>query len=319
MQKATVLNDLLSNLLNEVQDLVAALVVDLEGLIIAQQSVPGFNEEIIGAIMTILEQTLSKIKRYTETSFGSGTFDTNEFRLFYLELGSITPGLFVLVADPYANIEEFVSYSYIVAEKVSLILNNQETSTNLPTFKSGEILIPNHIKDPSNGKVVLNKYLLIGPERVGKSSLLNMYTKGDFIEKYKPTIGVSYVEKQLQITNRINVCLFVFEMGGLRSFMKIRRFFYKNSRAVIILFDYSREETLEQINEFIEEAHYFLKNQDVSYIIVGNKIDLIEDRETIRNKAMEIAKKYNCTFFETSAYTGEGLDEFFTHLASNYI
>ena len=85
MSKSTLLNTILSNLLKAVPDLTAALVVDVEGLMIAQQSVKGFDEEIIGAIMDMLEQTISKIKRFAEISFGSGTFDTNEFRLFYLD------------------------------------------------------------------------------------------------------------------------------------------------------------------------------------------------------------------------------------------
>ena len=68
------LNDLLANLLKEVTDLLAALIIDQEGLIIAQQSVQGFDEEIIGAIMSIIEETIKKIKKFTKTSFGSGTF-----------------------------------------------------------------------------------------------------------------------------------------------------------------------------------------------------------------------------------------------------
>ena len=104
MSLSSTLEQLLSNLLNEARELSAVLVLDLDGLIIAQQSVKGFDEELIGAIMTILEQTITKIRRYAETSFGSGTFDTNEFQLFYLELRKVTPAIFVLVADPYSNI-----------------------------------------------------------------------------------------------------------------------------------------------------------------------------------------------------------------------
>ena len=86
MSRLTILEDLLSNLLDEAGDLSAALVVDLDGLIIAKRSIGGFDEELIGAIMGILEQTINRIKMYTETSFGSGTLDTNEFQLFYVEL-----------------------------------------------------------------------------------------------------------------------------------------------------------------------------------------------------------------------------------------
>lgn len=57
MSRLTILEELLSNLLNEAKDLFAALVVDLDGLIIAKKSNGGFDEDLIGAIMGILEQS----------------------------------------------------------------------------------------------------------------------------------------------------------------------------------------------------------------------------------------------------------------------
>lgn len=84
MLRVTLLDELLTNFLNEVEDLVAVLIVDLDGLIIARQAVKNFDDEIIGAIMSVLEGALNKIKRFADTTYGSGTFDTNEFRLFYL-------------------------------------------------------------------------------------------------------------------------------------------------------------------------------------------------------------------------------------------
>ena len=59
MSRITQLEELLSNMLNETQDLSAALVVDLDGLVIAKKSIGGFDEELIGAIMGILEQTIN--------------------------------------------------------------------------------------------------------------------------------------------------------------------------------------------------------------------------------------------------------------------
>ena len=135
MVNSPLLNELLSNFLNEIPELIAALVIDLDGLIIAERSIKEFNEELIGVIVSVIEQNVSKIKRFTDTSLGSGTLDTSEFRLFYVELGKLTPALFVLVFDLYSNLDNVVPYSYIVAENVSKVLNNQEVSTHLPKLK----------------------------------------------------------------------------------------------------------------------------------------------------------------------------------------
>ncbi|TXT61583.1 MAG: Small GTP-binding domain protein [Promethearchaeota archaeon] len=316
MLQINILDQLLENFLSKVPELSAVLVVDLDGLIIAQKSVKGFDEEIIGAIMSILEQTISKIKRFAETSYGSGTFDTNEFRLFYLELGG---ALFVLVADPYSDIEKFIPYSYLVAEKVSLLLNNRDPSISLPELnKAGH-----GIKKPKNGsldnKVIFNQILLIGSRKVGKSSLLSMYIKGEPVENYKPTIGASFIEKDLKLTNRIKLKFYIFDLSGIKAFAKVRRFLYPQTDAVIFLFDYTNEESLTQVTEWIEEARHFIKEKDIPYVLAGNKIDLVEDRASLRGEAQKLADQYNCAFFEISALTGQGVDELFTHLISGFM
>jgi len=44
------------------------------------------------------------------------------------------------------------------------------------------------------------------------------------------------------------------------------------------------------------------------FAIIGNKIDLIgENREPVISKGKEYAKKYNVSFYVTSAKTGEGV------------
>lgn len=318
MSKVSTLEEILTNVLHEVKNLIAALVVDLDGLIIARSSLKGLDEELIGAIMAILDQTISKIKRYAETSFGSGTFDTNDFQLFYMELGTGTPAIFVLVADHLSQMDKFIPYTYIVAEKISLILNNHETSLKIPKLDTnGELILPAEV----SGKNNVRKIVIVGPEAVGKSTLSKMYCNANFSENgaYKPTIGISIKEKELQISRNMNLMLYLLDLSGLKSFVKIRRFYYKYSNAVLIIFDYTKITTFNKISDWIEESRNFIKNKSIPLILIGNKIDLVENREELKSKARQLAEQYNFPFFETSALTGEGIDELFTYLISNLI
>lgn len=314
----SLLNDLLSELLKEVPDLLAALIIDLNGYVLTKQSDENFNEDIIGSIMSVVEPTINKIKKYAETSFGSGTFDTDKFRLFYLELGGRIPALFVLVSDPYSNIDNFVPYYYIVAEKISLLLNNRETSIKIPKLlEDGRIELKRE-SESGISQNILNQIFMVGPEKVGKSSLLEMYVNGNYIEEYKPTIGLSIIRKELQVTKRMKMSFIIFDMGGLKNFVKVRKFYYKilTPKAVLVMFDYSNRKTLSSINEYIEEARYFINDEEVPFVLIGNKIDKVEDREELKKEAEEIAEQYNCFFYETSALTGQGIDELFMHIAS---
>ena len=317
MSKLIVLEDMLSDLINETQGLLAAIILDLDGLIIAKQSIKGFDEELIGAIMSILDQTINRIRRYTETSFGCGTFSTNEFQLFYVELRKVTPAIFVLIGDLYSNMEQIVPYAYLTAEKISLILNNQESPINIPKLNENGQLIFNSNNNSYFAKKNIRKIVVVGPELTGKSALVRMYSMGTFDDNYKPTIGISIIKKKLQISKNYNLLLYLLDLGGIKSFVKIRKFYYTYSSAVLILFDYSRPETFSNIIDWIREAQQFVKDKSIPIVLVGNKIDLAMNHEDVKTKAHDLAEQYNFPVFETSALTGEGIDELFSYLISS--
>jgi GTPase SAR1 family protein len=50
---------------------------------------------------------------------------------------------------------------------------------------------------------------------------------------------------------------------------------------------------------------------DVDILIIGNKLDLIEDRKVSSEEGEQIAKQLNYPFLETSAKTGKNVNESF--------
>jgi small GTP-binding protein len=316
VSKTNLLNELLNNLVKEIKDLIAVLIVDSNGLIMAQQSNKGFKEEIFEVIISIVEENLEKMKKYAEISLGSGTIHMNEYQLFYVEMGINNQGLFVMVTDPYSNLNDFIPYSYLVAEKASNILNNIETSIELPKINgNGNIIFDDHSSSFSKP----NKIVIIGSDSVGKTSLVDMYLKGKTGNNYIPTIGLSVNKRSFEITKNMSIDFQIFDMGGLKSFKKVRKYYYQDAKVVIILFDYSKLTTLENINEWIEEARNFIKTPKTNYYLVGNKIDLINDRESIQSSALDLSYRNNFSYYETSAFTGEGVDELFTSCISNLL
>ena len=317
MSKLAVLEEILSDLIYETQGLLATIILDLNGLVIAKQSIRGFDEEIIGTIMSILDQTINRIRKYAETSFGCGTFSTNEFQLCFVELSKVTPAIFVLIGDPYSNIDQIIPYAYLTAEKISLVLNNQESISKIPKLnENGQLIFKPKNKTLYN-KNNQSKIVVVGPESAGKSALVRMYCMGTYDETYKPTIGISIIEKKLQISKNYNLLLYLLDLGGIKSFAKVRKYYYNYSNAVLILFDYSRIDTFNNIIDWIKETHQFIKDKSIPIVLIGNKIDLAMDREEVRTRANNLAEEYDFPFFETSALTGEGIDEVFSYLISN--
>lgn len=56
-------------------------------------------------------------------------------------------------------------------------------------------------------KFPLFKFIIIGESGVGKSCLLQRYTKDDFTGDYNVTIGVEFSSKQVQVDNNTTIKL----------------------------------------------------------------------------------------------------------------
>ena len=77
-------------------------------------------------------------------------------------------------------------------------------------------------------------------------------------------------------------------------------------------------ETFEKIPNWIEESSK--KLQDVPYILVGNKLDLEIDRMVSHKEGDKLAKKVGAfAYIETSAKTGQNLEQLFTLLTNKML
>jgi len=75
----------------------------------------------------------------------------------------------------------------------------------------------------------------------------------------------------------------------------------------------TRKDTFENIKLWHEETIEISK--DIALILVGNKIDLEDSRVVSTAEGEELAKKLNLGYVETSAKTGENIEDAFRMLA----
>lgn len=155
------------------------------------------------------------------------------------------------------------------------------------------------------------KITLFGPGGVGKTSLLLRYIKDYFSDDLKKTIGSNFLIKDVDIDGK-NVRLLLWDIGGQPQFHKLRTIYFKGSNGALGVFDLSSNQTLLKIPGWISSIKKTVK-KSIPMILLGNKLDLKRDID--REEAEDLSKRLNCEYMETSAKTGENVEQAFEAIA----
>ncbi|MHA2246216.1 MAG: Rab family GTPase [Candidatus Hodarchaeales archaeon] len=165
------------------------------------------------------------------------------------------------------------------------------------------------------------KIALIGDGAVGKTSIRRRYMGGGFNGDFLTTMGADFAYLKIKIDNH-EIDWQIWDLAGQPAFRNVMKAYFKGSMGALAVYDVSQAKTLEEINSWIQEAQYHAKTfSELPVVLIGNKIDL---RDEIPNCLKTIdgfikAKSLNADFIETSAKTGENIEEAFTKLAHKII
>ena len=155
----------------------------------------------------------------------------------------------------------------------------------------------------------LLKFIVIGDSSVGKSNILSKFKNNKFDEKSKPSIGVQFIAKNVVIDNT-TFRLQIWDTAGQESFRAMTKIYYKNSSCAFIVYDITEKESFNHIGSWIDECKK-VAPESILFVLIGNKNDLIESREVSYDEGLKISQKYNMLFFETSAKSGENIENIF--------
>ena len=160
------------------------------------------------------------------------------------------------------------------------------------------------------------KILLIGDSTVGKTSILFRYINDEFPECYMSTIGVEYKIKAL-IINGKKVNLRIWDTSGQERYRSITQNFYRNANGILFVFDITNKESFNNIKIWLTDSENC--ETKVTKILIGNKIDLKDERKVDMEAIEKFAEKKEMKYFETSAKEGINIDEIFRELAEQIL
>ena len=161
------------------------------------------------------------------------------------------------------------------------------------------------------------KILILGDATVGKTSILVRYIDNKFEKDSLATLGVDVKYKYVTLDNK-KIRMNIWDTAGQDRFRNIAKNYFKGANAVIFVFDVNNKNTLDKIKFWIDNVKEN-SSEDLIEVIVGNKIDIEGKHEVTKEEMESLGEKTGMETFETSAKTGEGINEVFTYLVNQLI
>ena len=161
----------------------------------------------------------------------------------------------------------------------------------------------------------LIKYKVFGPKNSGRKSLVFRYTQKAFKNEEVPTFNIDFMVKMLN-KNGKKYQIKVFrpktdeEMGSKE--------YLKGIKMVMYIFDITNEDS---INHFRKNVEKIFENADKNAFkyVIGNKIDLEDQRKIKEEEAKALCDKYKYVYREISCKSGKNINEVFEEIFEQYI
>ena len=157
------------------------------------------------------------------------------------------------------------------------------------------------------------KVIIAGSKAVGKTSLIRRYCTGVFSMDTLSTIGVDFMVKKITVDG-VEIHFSLWDFAGEEKFRTLFPAYCSGASGAVLLFSCIDEKTYDDLNNWLNLVNN--SSNDIVKILVASKIDL-EDKRIISNeKAKEFKTKNNLdVYLETSAKTGQNVEEVFSELA----
>ncbi|BAZ05741.1 Rab family GTPase [Calothrix sp. NIES-3974] len=155
------------------------------------------------------------------------------------------------------------------------------------------------------------KVCMVGAFATGKTSLIARFVRSIFSENYQTTVGVK-IDKKTVFTHGKELNLILWDLYGEDEFQKVHTSYLRGSSGYLLVVDGTRHNTLDVAFALKQRVEDSLGN--IPFVMVLNKADLVDEWD-IENEEIEQLTKQGWIVIQTSAKTGDGVEEVFQTLA----
>ncbi|RWS12449.1 ras-related protein Ral-A-like isoform X2 [Dinothrombium tinctorium] len=159
---------------------------------------------------------------------------------------------------------------------------------------------------------VLLKVIMVGSGGVGKSALTLQFMYDEFVEDYEPTKADSYRKKVLLDNEEVQID--ILDTAGQEDYAAIRDNYFRSGEGFLCVFSITEHESFSATHEFREQILRVKGDENIPFLLVGNKADLEEKRRVTFEEAQKLADQWKVPYIETSAKTRSNVDRIFFDL-----
>ena len=138
------------------------------------------------------------------------------------------------------------------------------------------------------------KIAVIGDSQVGKTTLMDKFTKSSISRDYGKSIGVKVSTYEREIEGNMIRLLF-WDIAGSDEYLFFHPQIFKETRAVLIVFSLEDNKLgKESYNHILKWYREVLKNcGEIPIYIIANKVDLVDENKLDVSKIKKLVAEYN--------------------------
>jgi GTPase KRas protein len=156
------------------------------------------------------------------------------------------------------------------------------------------------------------KLVVVGSGGVGKTALTIQLINRHCIDEYDPTIEDG-ANNRMEIDDE--VCLLnIFDTAGQYDYSAMPYGCMRIGQGFLLVYAINSRSSFDEIHDFRSQILRTKDSDAVPLVLVGNKCDLVNERQVLTEEGSSLAKVWNCPFFEASAKARINVEECFFQL-----
>ena len=177
------------------------------------------------------------------------------------------------------------------------------------------------MNDENDKDLLTIKTVLIGDSGVGKTSIINQFTKNEFDSEIEASISSQYNSKIINIKEIEKEIKFdIWDTAGQEIYRSLAKIFYKDSKIIILVYDITNKKSFDGIKQYwYKQVSSISNNTHPILALVGNKSDLYNNQDVNDEEALKYAESIGAIFQKISAKSNNGIDTLFKNVGRKFL